>query len=46
MAGAHVGRLTPVDARVASLGENALNQLGIEDLAEVLTYEIESCLRG
>lgn len=35
--------LTPVDARTAALGEDALNQFWIEDLGEIVADEIESC---
>ena len=35
---------TPVDLGVATLGKNALNDFGVENLSEVLFDEIESLL--
>lgn len=44
MGGEGIFFVTPVNARVASLGQNALKQLRVENLSEVLADEIEALL--
>jgi len=39
-------RRTPVNLGVASLGQDGLNDLGVEELGEVLADESESLLGG